>query len=393
MVIYMNDREIKWLWLTNLPGMNSAKITSLLDKFDGIEEIYNAGPEDLSGIELIRQIDIKSLSDKELKKAYSIYNMTQAANGRIVTFESEEYPESLKILPNPPYVLYVKGTLRLNSNMVTIGVVGMRECDKYGVAVTQNISFALARAGFTVVSGMARGVDSTAASAALKAGNDTIAVLGCGIDVVYPPENGKLMRAICENGAVVSEYPPLSQALRTHFPERNRIIAALSDSILVTQAPEKSGALITARRATELGKTIFAVPGSIYKFKNKGTNNLIKQGAAAVTNASDIIGLYRNELENIEIKLKHTDIEYKPVYYDNETKAPKPDFDKEKLSKLPSEERIIAEIVAEAEKISADEIIRKSEISPSRVNALLTFLELKRIIKKLAGNFYEIVSE
>ena len=296
----MNDNTLEWIWLTALKGMNPAKITSLLNKFNGVNEIYSADAAEFKNIDLIKANDIKMLENKSLSGAEHILKQLDKIGAYAIDFDSGRYPERLKRLADPPYVLYVRGKLPdFNGKCVSIGVVGTRRYSEYGAQVTKKMCFELARNGFTVISGMARGIDTFASMSALRAGADTAVVLGCGVDVVYPPENVELMNAIIENGAVISEYPPMTQPYGYHFPERNRIIAALSDCLLVTEAPKGSGALITARRAYEMNVNIFAVPGSVFSANSVGTNNMIKAGVKPATSPKDIIDEYSYEISNL----------------------------------------------------------------------------------------------
>lgn len=400
------ERTLKWLWLTNLSRMYSEKITLLLDRFDTIDDIYAAKREDFSDIDNITKADIDRLCDKSLEKAEEIYRKTDAVGGHIIDFDSELYPERLKRIATPPYVLYVRGNLEVIKNTITVGVVGTREYSLYGEKVTKDICSELAENGLCIVSGMARGIDTISATAALKAGGKTVAVLGCGVDIVYPPENGKLMDLIIKNGAVVSEYPPMSQPYPSHFPERNRIIAGLSDCLLVTEAPAKSGSLITARYAYEMGRHIFSVPGSVYKINCVGTNNLIKAGAIPVTMTKDIFDVYAIELKNIEKpqKPEFIDIDY-PVrkeekqegkdIFSPDLRKPKKkkSVDDEEFSSLSADEKVILKEIIKSGQLSVDEIIRATKMDAQSVNSKLPLMEIMGIIKKLPGNLYTVLED
>lgn len=400
----MRDNTLLWIWVTTLRGMTAAKITSLLDKFESVEEIYSKNSEDdFKNIALIRQNDINSLLNKDTQKAEKIISKIKVIEADIITYESSEYPEKLKALPNPPYVLYVRGKLPDFNNAVSIGVVGTRKYSDYGKAVTIKLSYELSKEGITIVSGMARGIDTFAAAAAMRAGGKTVAVLGSGIDVIYPPENIDVMKKISQNGAVITEYPPGTEPFRVNFPERNRIIAALSDGLLVTEAPKKSGALITAKYALEIGKTIFSVPGNVFAPNCVGTNSLIKAGYKMVTHPKDILDEYSYELSRLE---KETNSE--PVYVEIPTvkKATKKnksikdskkeetqkmvDINDEKFSELSDDEFKIVKILIEDGKTSVDELIRKSDLETATVNQLLPLMEIEGIVKRTEGNFYII---
>lgn len=411
------DRMIKWVWLTTLKGMYSAKITALLDKFDSIDEIYAAAEAEYRGIPTLRNKDIEALCDKNTAEAEKVIARTAAAGGYIMTFDSDNYPERLKRLVNPPYVLYVKGNFDFSKTRVNIGVVGTRKYTDYGYAVTSKMCIDLAIAGFTVVSGLATGIDSISAAAALRAGAETVAVLGCGIDIIYPRENEDLFRQITMHGAVISEYPPMTMPLRTNFPERNRIIAALSDCLLVTEAPKKSGSLITAKYAHEMGIDIFSVPGNIFEQNSVGTNKLIKAGAKPALSPLDIIDEFSAALKTAEKPAPGTNFLNKGLHhFENQKKKPetkeknnkektneiqngsvteiKPKAaDTERFSTLSEEERKIADIILSAGRISVDEIIRQSGLAASRVNSILPLLEIEGVVDKHAGNLYTVSEE
>lgn len=402
----MKDNTLLWIWLTTLRGMTAAKITSLMDKFTSVEEIYSKyNEEDFKNIALIRQNDIKELINKDTNKAEKIINKIKVIGADIITFESSEYPKKLKALPNPPYVLYVRGQLPDFEDRVSIGVVGIRDYSDYGKAVTIKLSYELSKEGITIVSGMARGIDTFAAVAAMRAGGKTVAVLGSGIDVIYPPENVEVMKKISQNGAVISEYPPGTEPFRVNFPERNRIIAALSDGLLVTEAPKKSGALITAKYASEIGKTIFSVPGNVFAPNCVGTNSLIKAGYKMVTHPKDILEEYSYELSKLE---KKTDSE--PVFVEIPFKKAKrkknskvdevineePKQQKEvnindrRFSELSEDELKIVKILIKDGKTSVDELIRKSDLKTATVNQMLPLMEIDGLVKRTEGNFYII---
>ncbi len=404
------DSLRKWVWLTTLNGMCSEKITSLLDRFDSIDDIYSAKESDYKDIPLLRANDIKQLCNKSFDRAEEVIIRTEICGGYIIDFDSEKYPQSLKRLVNPPYVLYVKGSFDFSLERVGVGVVGTRKCSGYGQAVTSKLCSDLASSGFTVISGMALGVDSVAATAALRMGAQTIAVLGCGIDMTYPPSNEDLMGHIVNHGAVISEYPPMSQPFKTHFPERNRIIAALSDCLLVTEAPSSSGALITAKYAYEMGIRIYSVPGNIFMPNSVGTNLLIKAGAEPVLSSRDIIEEFELSLRTVkkpkpgenfiteklknEIKLENEEVK-KPQ---EEKKPEEPEkkevenvsIDDERFSSLSEIEKKLIELLIANQKMSVDELIRASGLTTKDVNSVLPLLEIGGLIKKYAGNFYTL---
>lgn len=241
--------------------------------------------------------------------------------------------------------------------------------------------FDLAARGITIVSGMARGIDSAAARAALRAGGKTIAVLGSGIDVIYPPENRELMEEIEKSGTVMTEYPPGSQPMAHHFPERNRIISGLSKGVLVIEAPLKSGALITANYALEAGRDLFAVPGEIFKDNSKGTNLLIKQGARIVSSAMDIIEEYPADIEKL------VPAEEKPEEPVNNIR--RITIDDEKYQALDKKEQSVISLLIE-KNMHIDDISVHTGIDIGELNAMLPMLEMLGLIRKLPGDNYKL---
>ena len=396
----MNDNTLKWVWLTTLKGMTPEKISSLLNKFNDIDEIYNAPTEEFKDIELISKRNIEALGNKNTKLAEDVIYKTEKLGAYILTIDSENYPKKLRGLSFPPYVLYVRGKFRLNDEIPAIGVVGTRHTSEYGDEITNKFGFELAGDGFLIVSGLAMGVDALAAKAAIRAGGITVAVLGCGIDVDYPKSNRVIRKYIEEFGAVISEYPPGTSPLPAHFPQRNRIIAGLSDCLLVTQAPEKSGALITARYAYDIGREIFCVPAGIYEYKSAGGNELIRLGASSVTKPQNITELYKNRLKDFKPKIQRKELfNSKPknkgvsgfVEKVKETVfKEKPSINDNRYKNLEENEKIIMELIIENEKISVDEIIRKTEMAPAKIGATLSMMEMTGVVKKLPGNFYVV---
>ncbi len=389
----MNDNILKWVWLTTLKGMTAQKIYWLLEKFGDVEEIYNATSKDFEGIELIGQADIKELCDKNTDVARKVILRTEDCGGYIITYDSDQYPQNLKNIFPPPYVLYAKGNLKLNDDMFCVGIVGTRDVNEYGETVTRKISFELARAGFCVVSGLARGVDAIAASSAIKAGANTIAVVGCGIDYDYPKQNREIRKQIEEYGVVISEYPPRTKPLSMNFPQRNRIIAGLSELVLVTQAPKKSGALITADYANEYSKPVYTVPANIFDEDSAGNNNLIKSGAVCITRPDEIIDIYKNEIKRFKPKETRNQVEIPKVSNKGisgiiDKFKLKASINDEKYKSLGENEKLIMQLIIDSEKISVDEIIRKTNLPPAKIGATLAMMEMTGAVKKLPGNFY-----
>ncbi|MBR5808754.1 MAG: DNA-processing protein DprA [Clostridia bacterium] len=382
----MENNLLYWVWLTDICGVYNNDINALLEQFDTVDEIYKA--TDYSGVSNVKPLTLKKLRDKSLKRAEKIKEDCEKIGAQIITFDDIRYPDSLRVISNPPYVLYMRGEIMKWDRILGIGVVGTRNCSDYGHKATGFIVKDLALCGATIISGMAAGIDGLAARAALDSGNKTIAVLGTAIDNPYPWENRGLMQKIIENGTVISEYPPGAKTQRTSFPWRNRIISGLSKGVLVIEAPEKSGALITASYALEQGKDIFAVPGNIFKKESTGTNNLLSNGAKAVGSATDILSEYVYEIERLNIK-KPTAISKifsKSEKIDNEIKL---SIDDKRFSGLSDSDKKIISLLID-ENMHIDDIARKSEIPMGELTTKLAMLEFSGHIQKIPGNNYKL---
>lgn len=283
-----------WIWLSTLQGLGDRAKLRLLEHFSSPEEIYYAQSGDLLQVEGITKAHALVLENKSLQRAEQVLGDCARDGQFIVTMDDAAYPTRLRDIFDPPLVLYGKGSLPLFDEEVAVAVVGTRKCTPYGVDAAGQLGYELAREGALLVSGMAKGIDSEALRGALRAGGFTAAVLGGGADVVYPAENRRLYEDIAATGVILSEYPPGTEARGSHFPYRNRILSGLCLATLVVEAPEKSGALITAATALEQGREVFAVPGPINAPDSRGCNGLIREGAGLVTEAWDILGLYES---------------------------------------------------------------------------------------------------
>ena len=385
------ESVLYWIWLTSKTVIAPRKITSLLEYFGTAEEIYRE--ETYANIPNIGMKEISALKDKSLSEAKKIKQKIDEMGARIVTFEDEDYPDKLRNITPPPYILYVRGDISGLDEVLTIAVIGTRKgYTPYGKMATTRLSSELARNGAVVVSGLARGLDSAAAEGALRAGGRTIAVTGSGLDVIYPPENKDLTEEIAKRGAVITEYPPGAQALAEHFPARNRIIAGLSNGVLVTEARKKSGTLITAQRAMEYGRDLFVVPGNINDLNYEGANRLIQQGAKLTANVNDILEEYP-----YAVKENHTTAEKSESVTETETTdaslREKPSEDVSDVDKYKdlneTDKRIVSLLMKKA--MNIDELSRESGIGAGALNVRLTLLEMKQLIKRLPGGDYEIV--
>ncbi|MGI6084368.1 MAG: DNA-processing protein DprA [Acetivibrionales bacterium] len=281
------DKELEyWLKLSRIENLKTTVKIDLLTALGGVEKVFEADNEILIKAGFSQKNYKDYHSEKLKQKVIKIMELCDRKSIKILPISHEEYPEMLKYIPDPPLVLYVRGVIPKSN---AIAIVGSRKASGYGIETAFKIASELALSDFTIVSGMARGIDTAAHSGALDAGGETVAVLGCGVDIVYPPENRNLMERIKNSGAVVSEYPPGCPPSTINFPCRNRIISGMSLGTLVVEAGLKSGSLITSNCALEQGREVFAIPGNINSYNSIGTNRMIKDGAKIVLNTEDIL--------------------------------------------------------------------------------------------------------
>jgi DNA processing protein len=272
------DKYLYYIWLNNIKGVGPGISRKLLDKFIVPENIYNASIDELKEIDGIGEETAKRIFTlKNLDRAKKILHECCHKNINITVYNEEIFPQSINKFKNMPTLLYYRG--RLHTNTCGVAIVGARRCTDYGKRVTAEAAKFLAENNISVISGMAKGIDSYAHTACLKSGGYTIAFLGCSVDVCYPIEHIELMQRIIENGAVISEYSPGTKPKPEYFPKRNRLISAAAEKVLVVEAGENSGALITAKYAKDMKKEVFAVPNSIYMKESRGSNKLIYEGA------------------------------------------------------------------------------------------------------------------
>ena len=283
-----------WVWLTTLPGLGQRTKLQLLEHFASPEEIYFAPEEELLLAEGVTKTQCALLADKSLDRAEKVLEDCAKDGQFLLTMDDAAYPARLRNIYDPPLLLYGKGSLPLFDEEVAVTVVGTRSCTPYGVKAASELGYELAKQGALLVSGMAKGIDGEALRGALRAGGFTAAVLGGGADVVYPAANRRLYEDIAATGVVLSEYPPGTEPRGEHFPVRNRLLSALSVATLVVEAPERSGALITAATALEQGREVFAVPGPFDAPMSRGCNGLIREGAGLVCEAWDVLSFYES---------------------------------------------------------------------------------------------------
>ena len=364
--IDMTQDLFHWLALSLTPGVGSVLFKRLLERFETPEAVFRASAADLLSVEGVGERIVGEIQRGSFeKKVERELSLLQRVGGTIVTLDDEVYPSRLKNIYDPPPVLYMRGQLRKEDELA-VSIVGSRKTSSYGRAMTERVSQELASRGVTIVSGMARGIDSVAHQGAISAGGRTVAVLGCGVDVVYPPENRNLFRDIIDHGAVLSEFSMGSPPEGSHFPKRNRIISGLSMGVVVVEAGRGSGSLITANCALEQGRDVFAVPGNIGMESSRGTNQLIKQGAKLVESSQDILIEIMPQWQRKDEIVSHAEDPGKH---------------------LPEEQRGLYGFLGETP-IHIDEIIRESKLEPGRVMSLLLELELKGFVSQWPGRCF-----
>lgn len=356
------DAERKyWVALSTHQKIGGRTLFKLFKRFKSLKNVWQASNKDLisaqidSGqVKAIQEVVTRVDLEKEWQKVVKF-------DLKVLIFPDSDFPKNLQEVPDPPGILYVKGNLK-KQDEIAVAVIGSRKYTEYGERIIQEIVYPLAKSGVTIISGLALGIDALAHATALEAKTRTIGVLGCGLDQIYPVSNIKLADKIIQaGGAIISEFPIGTPALKFNFPIRNRIIAGLSLGTLVVEAAESSGSLITAQCALEYNREVFAVPGNIFKENSFGPNQLIQMGAKLVTQAQDIL----TELNLTDLNTKSTMIEILP--------------------ETPEEEKIL--LLLKKEKI-IDQIIRESQLPASIINATLVMLEMKGAIRHLGGGMY-----
>lgn len=414
--------EESWIALAEVLGPRSHALKPLLGRFETPERLFEASEEELRCCEELSDLQRNAILQKSTHhRAAEIALWCHRHGVRILTPDCEEYPAFLKNIDEPPAVLYARGKLSLAHRRPVIGVVGTRKPDAYGEAVAYKLSFELAAAGAVIVSGMAEGLDGIAAAAAINAGGDTVAVLGCGIDIAYPKKHTRLAAEIAEHGVLVTEYPPGTAPSGWNFPARNRLISALSGALLVVEAGEGSGALITARYAVVQGKELFAVPGDITSPRSVGTNRLILAGATPALDSEEILAHFRFFYrDTVRIQALPEAMQYSAISAEalrrfrlrpqQEEATAKPDADQKKrrskrrkkeeveppappvatapdTSALSSRQRELYALLPDAP-FAVDALIEKG-VAVSEAVSTLTVLEIYGLLRSLPGGLYE----
>ncbi|MBP3485999.1 MAG: DNA-processing protein DprA [Oscillospiraceae bacterium] len=381
-----------WLWLTGLEGLDHQTRLALLRRFGSPEDIYYADTAELLLTEGLTCEQAASLEDKSLDAAERILAQCRALDLRILTIQDAEYPSRLKNIYDPPVLLYGKGRLPDFDGELAVAVVGTRSCSPYGVACARKLGHGLAKGGAVVVSGLARGIDAEASHAALRSGGFTVGVVGNGLDVAYPASSRYLYEDIAASGLLLSEYPPGTQPARHHFPARNRILSGLSNAVLVVEAPERSGALITAEMALEQGRDVFAVPGPIDSPSSRGCNRLIRDGAGLAADAADILREYEDRFAGKLSCQKSMDAPPVSGYDPPIRKEAKPALPSYSISKdgtgLTDDQIALLWLLPEEEPALIDDLIDRSGIPTRRVLSALTVLEVDHLVIQHSGKRY-----
>lgn len=400
-----------WIWLAHRPGLRDWMKIRLLSHFSDPEDIFFADREAYSAVEDLTAEALEGLEDKDLTTAQEILDRCDRENLQILTYQEERYPARLKNIFDPPTVLYYKGSMPNLNAVPVIGVVGTRSASPYGIQTARQMGGEIGACGGVVVSGLAKGIDSAAMSGALNAGGTVVGVLGCGADIVYPASNKVLFQDVERYGCILSEFAPGTPPAKWTFPKRNRIISGLSNGVLVVEAPEKSGALITARLAAEQGRDVFAVPGNVNQSGCIGSNRLMQDGAMVAMSGWDVMREYESQYPDVVHKaevpatgLPKTGerplekVAQKPVLptkksplkknleklpIDNGPSRPYSDV-KSNLPKLSEDEQTIVSCLQSGPRL-VDEVIAESNMKPGKILGLLTMMELKGILKRLPG--------
>ncbi len=395
--------QIYWIWLAHRPGLSNRIKRQLMERFASAEDLYYAQEDAIAGIPGLTRDARASLGDKNLESARKILEDCSRKQIQLLTWQDGSYPARLRHIPDPPMVLYCKGQLPQMEDTAVIGIVGTRRASAYGLKTARQMGSQIAACGAVVVSGLAGGIDAMAMSGALAAGQQVVGVLGCGVDIVYPAANRKLFREVETAGCIFSEFPPGTPPLGSNFPRRNRIISGMGDGVLVVEAPERSGALITARLALEQGRDVFVVPGNIDQPGFAGSNQLLQDGAALVASGWEVLREYQSRypdklcqriLEEEKLPEQPGKTEKSPQMPHLNKKLEKKPIDKSPdrlysdvnamLRSLPPEDQAILRALADGPRL-ADELTELTGLSAGIISVRLTMLEIKGAIDRLPG--------
>lgn len=355
-----------WLGFNMVKGIGPAKVRRLLEHFGSLQVAWEAAPLELAASGLDRRSLESLLSARNRVQLEQLVERLEKTGVRALTWEMPEYPRNLLNIDAPPPVLFVKGELKPEDDWA-VAMVGTRQATPYGREAARELAAGLAANGVTVVSGLARGIDAVAHRAALEAGGRTIAVLGCGVDTIYPPEHHELAQAIQQAGALVSDYALGTPPEAANFPPRNRIISGLAKGVVVVEAGEESGALITTEFALEQSREVFAVPGNITQRASRGPNKLIQNGAKLVQNVNDI-------LEELNLTFVAERQEARTV-----------------LPVDATEQKVLTQLAAGQTHI--DELCVQLRLPMAQLSGTLAMMELKGLVRQVGGMNYIVAKE
>ena len=381
-----------WLWLTELRGLKNQTRLALLHHFGTPEDVFYADAGEILLTEGITREQAAILEDHRLDTADRVLADCQRLDLRLLTIQDAEYPGRLKNIYDPPCLLYVKGRLPAFDEEVAVAVVGTRDATPYGISSAEKLGYGLTKGGAVVVSGLAKGIDAAATRGALRAGGVTVGVVGNGLDVHYPYESRYLYEDVAAAGVLLSEYAPGTEPAKNHFPARNRILSGLSLATLVVEAPERSGALITADTAVEQGRDVFAVPGPIDAPNSVGCNRLIREGAVLTADAWDLLQEYEARFPD---KLRREEARKEPEkvgYEARQKEEPRPVPPSLRLSDpaviLTDDQIALLRALSDQEPIQVDDLIEQTGIPTRRVLSALTLLEIEQYVQQHSGKHY-----
>ena len=401
---------IHWIWLATRPNLNDREKVILLQHFDDPEELYYANEQVLKPLGWKKDA-LEALLDKNLDPAQKILDDCCDENISVCTYRDATYPARLRNIPDPPIVLYYKGRLPDLDSIPVLAVVGTRKATPYGINVAGKMALQIVKCGAAVVTGLADGIDGAGARGALMADGIVIGVLGCGADRVYPAYHKSLYADCQRKGCVITEFPPGTPPYAWNFPKRNRIISGLSCGVVVVEAPEKSGALITARDALEQGRDVFCVPGNVDVPTFVGSNALLREGAILATCGWDVVSEYKDiypgkvRLYGGPVPVQNQELTEKPLKVAQELVSPKKksifggkkdkkSIDKEETkpyhvihAELSEEEKCLVTLLEKGEMLK-DEVISQSGLSAAKVSSLLTMLQIKGVVADKPGNYW-----
>lgn len=398
------DTRLYWIWMQEAVGRGNPLGKKLLETFGGPEAVYNADRAALMAAGVKRKADLKALCDKSLRRARAVLSYTLDCRDWILTPADSYYPEQLRAIDAPPLVLYGRGEPPRLQDVPTLTIVGTRYCSSAGVYAAEKLAAVAAAAGITVISGGAVGIDAAAHRGALRAGGVTVLLMPCSLDVSYPRENAALRRSIVMNGgALLTEYAPTAKAYKSHFRERNRILSGLSLATCVVEAPKRSGALMTAGFAREQGRDVYSVPGDIDRACCKGSNALLRKGAAPLCSGRDLLEEFSprwgNHLNSEAARYVEETYKAAGPAVKEKQRAPAARAARwEKPKTAASAERTCPDYLSPDAKtvfaglgespLPVDELAAKCGMAVPRVMAALTELELAGCVSPAAGQMY-----